>query len=605
MILNDTNIKEKNKKEEERYYSLKITKKIENIAISCISFKKYEYFPLNIILYNSEKEEKISKTFTVYLFPGLINKINVFINYFSPKAYFYEFFYYNISDNLGEVVKKLIIEGKEYIIDNSDNFGSKNRKRICLMNIPYQKNEVHENELKTNSIQICELIEDDIHKIIGIFDISYENFNEENTNDYFDDYYTEFGDIYDLVLINYKEENIDEIINKIKKFDSMEFDYDFSNLSEFVDLMTFSQFKTRAGLIICQFLNKKEVYIIIKLIKKLSNLYLSIKNENLSFSEILKILVYTLENYHNTNIELKFISKLESNSPYLIAYKFNIEQINNLNENSPLFQAYLQLDSYKAYNYIHQNQSYTFSMKLIFMMKYKLLSSYETFFYVKKEKSDEYAYLDNKTKITVLNEINILGPNFYEGKIKTDELANNYAMPISINFLHIKSGQYQLNNRYSKFPLFYFKRLKIKVEINYIKKNFNDESRLIIQDFIYDNGNIMNELLTNYIYGYLLDKKYFGEKDFKNLNNAINEHIKKNKNNSKTLNIYSTGISYNKDKSPQKIKGAKIQSDLKYSLDDFKKPDKNEKMIKLRKILEHREKIFEEKKKKLKESNKK
>ena len=128
------------------------------------------------------------------------------------------------------------------------------------MNIPYQKNEVHEDELKTNSIQICELIEDVIHKIIGIFDISFENFNEENTNDYFDDYYSEFGDIYDLVLTNYKKENLNEIINKIKKFDSMEFDYDFSDLSEFVDLMTFSQFKTRAGLIICQFLNKKEVF---------------------------------------------------------------------------------------------------------------------------------------------------------------------------------------------------------------------------------------------------------------------------------------------------------------------------------------------------------
>ena len=596
--------KEKQKKRKKNF-SLKISKKIEYIIIPCTTFKKYEYFPFNITIYNSEKEEEYSMTFTVYLFPGLMNKINAFINYYFPKAYFYEFFYYNISDNLAEFSKNIIIEGKEYKIDNSDNFGSKNRKRICIMNIPYQKNEVHEDELKTNSIQICELIEDVIHKIIGIFDISFENFNEENTNDYFDDYYSEFGDIYDLVLTNYKKENLNEIINKIKKFDSMEFDYDFSDLSEFVDLMTFSQFKTRAGLIICQFLNNNKVYIIKKIIEKISNLYKTIKDENLNYSEILRILVYTLSNYDNTNIELKFISKLNKNSPYLIAYKFNIEQINILNENSPLFQAYLQLDSYKAYNYIHQNESHTFSMELIFMMKYQLLSTYEQFFFIKKESGDEYAYLDNKTKITVLNEINILGSNYYEEIIKTTEMANNYAMPVSINFLHEKSGhyKYQLKNRYPDSPLFYFKGLKIKVKIAYVEGHFIGESGLIIQDFICDDENIIEELLSNFIYGYLLDKKYFGGKDFKKLNKEIKEQTKKNKNKPKSQNKTTNVSFYNKAKSPPKFNGFIKHSDLKYSSNDFKKPNKKEKMIKLRKILEHREKLFEEKKKKLKESN--
>ena len=180
----DENIIEKNKKEEEyklkeKYiieenisrkkreekFSLKVSEKIQYCVISCTAFKKYEYFPFNITLYNSTEEN--SMTFTSYLFPGLMNKINVFINYIYPKAYFYEFLYYNISDNLEEVSKNIIIKGKEYKIDKSDNFGSKNRKRICIMNIPYQKNEVDENELNGNSIQICELIKDEIHKIIG------------------------------------------------------------------------------------------------------------------------------------------------------------------------------------------------------------------------------------------------------------------------------------------------------------------------------------------------------------------------------------------------------------------------------------------------------
>ena len=171
----------------------------------CITFKKYEYIPLNITLNNSLKEDENSIAFTVYLFPGLMNKINVFINHVCSKAYFYEFLYYNISDNIGEISKNINIEGKEYKIDKSDNYGSKNRKRICIMNIPYQKNEVDENELNGNSIQICELIKDEIHKIIGIFDISYKNFYIENSNNYFDNYYSEFGDVHDLII---KEENL-------------------------------------------------------------------------------------------------------------------------------------------------------------------------------------------------------------------------------------------------------------------------------------------------------------------------------------------------------------------------------------------------------------
>ena len=618
----DENIIEKKKKEEEfklkeqylieenisrkkrdEKFSLKISEKIQYCVISCTAFKKYEYFPFNITLYNSTEEN--SMTFTSYLFPGLMNKINVFINYIYPKAYFYEFLYYNISDKLEEVSKNIIIKGKEYKIDKSDNFGSKNRKRICIMNIPYQKNEVDENELNGNSIQICELIKDGIHKIVGIFDISYKNFDIENSNDYFDNYYSEFGDVYDLIIAN-KEENLALLNEKIKKFINLKFETDFSMASDFVDLMTLSQFKTRAGLIICQFMSKTGKFMIKSIAKQILDLYNEIKDENLKYSEIIRILVYTLENYNNSfKIELKFVSKLKQNSPYLIAYKFNKDQINNLNEFSPLFQAYLQLDSYKAYNYIHQSDSHTFSMQLIFMMKYQLLSTYEQFFYIKNEQNDEYAYLDNKTKITVLNQLAIFGENFDEDDIKNTEMEYNYAMPISINFLHEKSGHYKylLKNSNSLPPLFYFKGLKIKIKIDYIEGNFVGESGLIIQDFIYDDENIINELLTNFIYGHLLKKKYFGEKDFKNLNEAIKKQIEQNKINCKTSSANYYRSSYNRVKSPPKFNKSITHSDIKYSLNGFKKPIVKEKMIRLKKIYEYREKIFEEKKKKLQKLN--
>ena len=583
---------EENRKKRKEKFSFKISEKIQYLIISCITFKKYEYIPFNITLNNSLKEDENSITFTVYLFPGLMNKINVFINHVFSKAYFYEFLYYNISDNIGEISKNINIEGKEYKIDKSDNYGSKNRKRICIMNIPYQKNEVDENELNGNSIQICELIKDEIRKIIGIFDISYKNFYIENSNNYFDNYYSEFGDVYDLII---KEENLAKLNEKIKIFKNLKSETDFSKASDFVDLMTLSQFKARAGLIICQFINKAGKSMINKIVKEIKNLHNEIKDENLKYSEIIRILVYTLEHYNNlAKTELKFVSKLKKNSPYLIAYEFNKEQIANLNEFSPLFQAYLQLDSYTAYNYIHQNDSHTFSMELIFMMKYQLLSTYEQFFYIINEKNDEYAYLDYKTKITVLNQLTIFGDNFYEGDLENTETAFNYAMPISINFLHEKSGHYKyfLKN-YSHPPLFYFKGLKIKVKID----------SLIIQDFIYDDVNIINELLTNFIYGHLLNKKHFGEKDFKNLNNAVKKQIKENKINSKTSSIHSNENSYNRVNSPPKFNKSIKHSDIKYSLNDFKIPTMNEKLFRLRIIYEYREQLFEEKKKKLEKLN--
>ena len=593
---------EENRKKRKEKFSFKISEKIQYLIISCITFKKYEYIPFNITLNNSLKEDENSITFTVYLFPGLMNKINVFINHVFSKAYFYEFLYYNISDNIGEISKNINIKGKEYEIDKSDNYGSKNRKRICIMNIPYQKNEVDENELNGNSIQICELIKDEIRKIIGIFNISYKNYYIENSNNYFDNYYSEFGDVYDLII---KEENLAKLNEKIKIFKNLKFETDFSKASDFVNLMTLSQFKARAGLIICQFINKAGKSMINKIVKEIKNLHNEIKDENLKYSEIIRILVYTLEHYNNlSKTELKFVSKLKKNSPYLIAYEFNKEQIANFNEFSPLFQAYLQLDSYTAYNYIHQNDSHTFSMELIFMMKYQLLSTYEQFFYIINEKNDEYAYLDYKTKITVLNQLTIFGDNFYEGDLENTETSFNYAMPISINFLHEKSGHYKyfLKN-YAHPPLFYFKGLKIKVKIDYIEGNFVGESGLIIQDFICDDENIIKELLTNFIYGHLLNKKYFGEKNFKNLNNAVKKQIEENKINSKTSSINSNGNSYNRVNSPPKFNKSIKHSDIKYSLNDFKIPTMNEKLFRLRIIYEYREQLLEEKKKKLEKLN--
>lgn len=403
------------------------------------------------------------------------------------------------------------------------------------MNIPYQKMEISEKELDCNSIQIIELIKDDIHKVVGICEISHEYFRIEDFNDNYDEYYPYFGDVYDFVK-NYDEQNLDDIRkflkDKIKTFKFLNIRPELIETSFYENSMTLSQFKAKAGLIILKFVNDFRDSYIEPIVYEVFCVDKQIKNANLKYSEIIRILIYTLnENIkknRKSNIRLRLVSKLDSDSPYAIAYEFNKHQINILNEFSPLFQAYLQLDSYKAFNYIHQRESHTFSMELNFMIKYQLLSTYENFFFVKREISKEYALLDCDTKITTINELTIFGENFNEYDVTNDKKkSKDCAMPLSINFMHEKSGHYKyyLKNHDIDSPLIYYKELKIQIEISNIQNHYVGESGLIIQNFICNDKYIINALLTNFIFGDLLSDEYFGGSNFQKLVEKVKEKL--------------------------------------------------------------------------------
>ena len=250
-----------------------ISNEIECIIFENIFSKEYEFYPIQLILSNSKNENR-KIAFTYYLYPSILNKVNVFLNTKNAKTYLFEYFYYNLTDNLEEIEKNIIIGDNNYNINIYDSFGSKNRKRICIMNIPYQKMEIKENELNNNSIQICELIENDIHKIIGIYDIYYEFKDKVELNEYFDKYYESFGDIYNIMRMPYPsnlEDNLISLKNKINIFNMYKFDKDLTNTNNFSKLMTLSQFKSWFGLIVCSFMEKKKkmIYFYQMLLKKL------------------------------------------------------------------------------------------------------------------------------------------------------------------------------------------------------------------------------------------------------------------------------------------------------------------------------------------------
>ena len=403
---------------------------------------------------------------------------------------------------------------------------------------------------------------------------------------------------------------------KINSFESQNIDVDLTKSNIFENSMTLSQFKARIGLIICHYIKEYENELRL-IIEEISILFIKIKNKNLNYSEIIRILLYTLSeviDYNSfSNIKLKLVSELDSNSPYFIAYEFNKERINNLTEFSPLFQAYLQLDSYKAYNYIHNRESYCFSMELNFMIKCQLLSLYENFFFVKRADGNEFALLDEKTNVTVINELTLFGKDFNEiDIIKDTKKAYNYAMPLSFHFLHEKRGHYKytLKNHNIYCPLIYYRRLNIEIEISTCEDCYFGESRLMIENFICDDKNIINEISTNFIFGELLIKEYFDGKDFKKLINAVKnklpDYSNQNKTNSEISIVNKINSKNNKKRSLPELSSIKRHSDIKFDINNYKRAmmiSEEEKKEAFLKYCKYREKKILHREKKIRKIN--
>ena len=119
--------------------------------------------------------------------------------------------------------------------------------------------EKKENDLLSNSIQICELIQGENKKIVGIYDISSQNIERPSKNDIFDKYYESFGNIYDVVNKSsassiFKWQIF--LLQKAKEFENLNTDLKLDNTNHYEAKMTLSQFKVKVGLLICQYINK-------------------------------------------------------------------------------------------------------------------------------------------------------------------------------------------------------------------------------------------------------------------------------------------------------------------------------------------------------------
>ena len=520
---------------------MKISNKEDYIIFEGYNKRKFEYYPIKITL-KSTKSKEVSKTFIFYLYEGLLNKINAFLNVNnSIPTFFYEFLYYNLEEPLENVEKRIIINNELYTINIGDNFGSKNRKRLSILNVPYQKIEKKENELNSNSIQVCELTQGDLKKIIGIYDIHFQNIESDLKNDIFDQYYQDFGDIYDVIDNSSPKLffNLYQfLLEKATKFKALNTNLKINDTNIFEEEMTLSQLKIRIGLLISYYINKykNNQMKIFDIINELIQLFPQLHFQQFKYQEIIRIIVFIfrekIDNNNKLNIKLILVSLLPKNSPYSLAYNFNKSEIQYLDEFSPLFQGYLQLDSFIGYNYIHNRHSYSFSLELLFMMRHQLINSYESFFFTEKSHTKEIAITDSLHQITIINETALFDDKDINNNsvINNLDIAKNYAMPISMGLKHENGGHYKylLKNLNISAPLFYYRKLNIEIEVDISHSLIRGESGALLENFICPDKEIIYELSTKLIYGDLLKIEYFIGKDFKLLINEVKKRMSNN-----------------------------------------------------------------------------
>ena len=519
--------------------------RINKNKLFCVIFKANvdnDYIPIEIKLCNSNEE----KVFYFFLYIGLINKINAFINY-TKNSYFIEYFFMSVDIPLKNLDINLFIRINEekYELKDNDTFLSKNRKRINVLNVPYQEIENFDrNQLNNeNSIQICKIFYKKESIIFGIFNIDIDikkRIYNDNIN--YDDVYEYFADIPDLFIKqDYKNEELKVLCaDRIKRADIKINEDNFNYAS--IPLFTQSQFKTRFGILICYYMNKIDKINQIKDFKSWCY-YIEehIKSSIITYAQKLRIInFYFIKKFDNPDSlsDIIFFSELSKNSPYFLAKELNKQEIINMTEFSRFFPAYLQFDSYISDNYYQKEESFSFSLEPLFIMKYHLLNNYEDFIFTTKEASDEFAYQSELENITVINENNLFNYNYNNLKVikNVEDIveAKNLALPISFELRHEKNSHQKRNNKNPKqlCPFLFYRDGKVhRISVTKAMEDGTEfkkgESGRIVESYFDDCTKKITELKHLPIFGELLDYKYFIGNDFSELMNKMEEIKKK------------------------------------------------------------------------------
>ena len=523
-----------------------------NFIVSQKKIKNFEIYIERIILLKYKEEISNKHEFHASICQGLINKINTFINYDSPFSYYYEFIYYSYNDFdfLKTIEIKFNNNSKNIMI--CDDFCSKNRRKFNVLNIPFQNESNNEECQRIKSKLICSTFTQNPLKpdLFGIFDVKSILLNipiMKFMNCIYDEYYDIFGNIFDFLKMETHEDNImiefiNDCINKYNTYKSEIEKLHYFKVSIFDENISLSQLKTKIGIIAAHYINKlvnlsmdtetkiNAINVLIEIIKTIQ------KNEqSLSYEQILRLFIILTKRKidDEENPILLFISKLNKEySPYYLAYKFNLEEIENINEYCRFFLGYLQMDSYilNNYNIGWGDPSYSFNIEPLFILKYHLISNYEDFFLIESHNTDDIALTDIEYRITIINKKNLFKRS-NEKNIShiTDKNAlKNHAFGISMVFRHEKNAHQKKNlkNGDKMSPFYYCNNGKIK-EVKYLEIGniLTGENGILIESLITEDRERIISLTKDFIYGELLDYRLLIAKDISEFTNKIQKII--------------------------------------------------------------------------------
>ena len=582
-------------------FSFEISKKYENIIlIQKFNFNN-NFYPFSIKLINNKEIH----SFQFILYFGLLNNINCLVNYFGKETYGYEYFYFNFTYDLPEF-QSIQIEKKKYLIEKSDHFNSKARKRFILLNyydientkiykdkiiekkkkqdekINKQEENKGKNDIIMNvydlkdflddedeiishdSILYCFFYEKEKKKLLGIYEIKEINNNIPIQKDNLKlkkEYKIFYNFLKIMGDINIDVEKKEEYLKSIKKYNNdldikqlvNNYDIDFSNIN-YENYLIFIN--------ICLFYYYNQTPSKNYLIREFKSKFELLKKSNISYNIKIRIMRFICREIiinGNRNMNLLLMDDLENDSSYKIAINYNINMINNLNEKSKLYIPFLQLDSYILYNYFINSYSYTLSLEPLILTKKHLLSSYDNFIFTYKEKEKDnfitLAFQHTYNDVTAINEFGLFpSNNIYDSYMIK---GNNYAVPISLELLHERNGHSKKSqkNKRNLTPLYFYTKKKIiradkdYQELDDLTKQPKGEAGLLVEYFIrYKKKSLIKELKYNCTLGNIIkNTNLFIGKNFKELANEVKNNKQENKS-TQTQLLSETCLSMNKVK---------------------------------------------------------
>lgn len=601
-------------------WKLKIELFIANIIIDCKvsniitipgKYFRNEYYTELFTI--SDYDETFKYVFQFKIYKGIINHIYLDMNQNKMNFPSFEVIFFGLK-YLPQKIRYKNIE-----LNYSDNNNNKYRKRFCIANAdPKQLEFLNDGVFekydfdcgmtyqiiirfaeKNNHICSCSLIKD--AKLMNNHDdkkllLSSEEralLEEFNTNYLmFLENLSQIKDSKDADLYNNTIQDTSNVLQDLKN------DFDIISEKNFYEFMS-DPLKYISDKDLLQFINyyyfvsefnsiysrNKDVenfYRLLNAINKANQLekefYKKIKcDKNLKEDEKINLLItlstifikLIISNNNINEVDYINIKNTNKNNPYYQSFNLITDIINNINEDSRLFEAFLYFNSGSIENYLEKNKEETYYANNAFNEEVKCkLEKYKTEYDINLLNVEQIkshlkilrpkliirigvkgtfrAYYDQNTNIMVINEeeilkheISILNIHF-----KDQEKSKIYTIPITMEIFHemMAHAKLRLSNKEEKSPRFFRDsrdNFKYKETLRLCKtENKTDfvfipvpESGRVLEKFISEDEKIIMDLKTpkkeNIIF---INYKYWIGPDFRALEDYVLNNIKNNEN---------------------------------------------------------------------------